>query len=139
MFFGRKLAKLDKKDDERITAYFEEFSAMCRRVCNQSTPEDIETKRGSVSSNSRFACFTCKEYYILYSIQVFTCAPELEQLSRSFANLMNFNLELDRIMSGDTRTAFVTVERMEPFSQPHLFFGCKFLFKIKCYKLQDTS
>jgi len=42
----RKLAKLDKKDDERITAYFEEFSAMCRRVCNQSTPEDLETKRG---------------------------------------------------------------------------------------------
>ena len=44
----RKLAKLDKKDDERITAYFEEFSAMCRRVCNQSTPEDLETKRGDV-------------------------------------------------------------------------------------------
>eukprot|EP00794_Sanderia_malayensis_P019257 gene19257-21185_t len=42
----RKLAKLEKKDDDRITAYYEEFVAMCRRVCNKSTPEDIETKKG---------------------------------------------------------------------------------------------
>ena len=51
----RKLAKLDKKDDERITAYFEEFSAMCRRVCNQSTPEDLETKRGDVAIYCKFS------------------------------------------------------------------------------------
>ncbi len=46
LHFLRKLAKLDKKDDDRITAYFEEFTAMCRRVTGKSTPEDLETKKG---------------------------------------------------------------------------------------------
>ena len=36
----RRLARLDKKNDERLTAYYIDFMAMCRRVCGQATEED---------------------------------------------------------------------------------------------------
>lgn len=36
----RRQARLDKKNDERLTAYYIDFMAMCRRVCGQATEED---------------------------------------------------------------------------------------------------
>ncbi|KAL9976050.1 hypothetical protein ACROYT_G013284 [Oculina patagonica] len=36
----RRLARLDKKNDERLTAYYIDFMAMCRRVCGQATEDD---------------------------------------------------------------------------------------------------
>lgn len=36
----RRLARLDKKNDERLTQYYLDFMAMCRRVCGQATEED---------------------------------------------------------------------------------------------------
>ena len=36
----RRQARLDKKNDERLTAYYIDFMAMCRRVCGQATQED---------------------------------------------------------------------------------------------------
>ena len=40
--FSRRLARLDKKNDERLTAYYVDFVAMCRRVCGRLTEEDQE-------------------------------------------------------------------------------------------------
>ena len=36
----RRQARLDKKNDERLTAYYIDFMAMCRRVGGQATEED---------------------------------------------------------------------------------------------------
>ena len=36
----RRLARLDKKNDERLTAYYIDFMAMCRRVCGKATDDD---------------------------------------------------------------------------------------------------
>ena len=36
----RLQAKLEKKHDDRLTTYFEEFMAMCRKVCGKETEED---------------------------------------------------------------------------------------------------
>lgn len=44
------MAKLDKKYDETLTAYFDEFMAMCRKICGRATSEDLR----------RIAGVTCK-------------------------------------------------------------------------------
>ena len=50
MFMFRQIARLDKKQDDSLTAYFEAFTAMCRRVCGRSTEEDIRLQRGRGAS-----------------------------------------------------------------------------------------
>lgn len=35
------MARLDKKNDDRLSAYFKEFIAMCKRVCGRATEEEI--------------------------------------------------------------------------------------------------
>jgi hypothetical protein len=35
------MARLDKKNDDRLSQYFKEFLAMCKRVCGRATDEDI--------------------------------------------------------------------------------------------------
>ena len=39
---NRRLARLDKKNDDRLTEYFKDFMAMCRRVCGRPLEEDSE-------------------------------------------------------------------------------------------------
>lgn len=43
----RIMAKLDKKQNGTLTAYYEEFMAMCRKVCGRSTEEDMLKYKGS--------------------------------------------------------------------------------------------
>ena len=40
--FNRRLARLDKKNDGRLTAYYKDFMAMCRTVCGRPLEEDRE-------------------------------------------------------------------------------------------------
>ena len=35
------MARLDKKNDDRLSQYFKEFLAMCKRVCGRATDEEI--------------------------------------------------------------------------------------------------
>lgn len=49
----RLQAKLEKKHDDRLTTYFEEFMAMCRKVCGKETEED-RRKFGDKGKNSLF-------------------------------------------------------------------------------------
>ena len=35
------MARLDKKNDGRLSLYFKEFLAMCKRVCGRATDEEI--------------------------------------------------------------------------------------------------
>ncbi len=35
------MARLDKKNDGRLSQYFKEFLAMCKRVCGRATDEEI--------------------------------------------------------------------------------------------------
>ena len=35
------MARLDKKNDNRLSSYFREFLAMCKRVCGRATDEEI--------------------------------------------------------------------------------------------------
>ncbi|XP_047133155.1 chromodomain-helicase-DNA-binding protein 8 isoform X1 [Hydra vulgaris] len=43
----RELARLEKKNDDSLTCYFEDFMSMCRRVCKKSTPDEIKSFQGS--------------------------------------------------------------------------------------------
>lgn len=49
----RLQAKLEKKHDDRLTTYFEEFMAMCRKVCGKETEED-RRRFGDKGKNSLF-------------------------------------------------------------------------------------
>ena len=40
-FLFRQMARLDKKNDARLSSYFKEFIAMCKRVCGRATDEEI--------------------------------------------------------------------------------------------------
>ena len=35
------MARLDKKSDDRLSQYFKEYIAMCKRVCGRATDEEI--------------------------------------------------------------------------------------------------
>lgn len=43
------MAKLDKKQNGTLTAYYEEFMAMCRKVCGRSTEEDMLKYKGKMT------------------------------------------------------------------------------------------
>lgn len=38
----RGLARLDKKNDDRLTDYYLDFMAMCRKVCGRGMDGDVE-------------------------------------------------------------------------------------------------
>jgi hypothetical protein len=40
LLLNRRLARLDKKNDDRLTLYYKDFIAMCRRVCGRPLEED---------------------------------------------------------------------------------------------------
>ena len=57
----RQLAKLDKKYDETLTSYFEDFMAMCRKVVGKKANKDPE------QTPSKFLFFFHDEY-IMFDI-----------------------------------------------------------------------
>lgn len=60
MFYllNRRLARLDKKNDDRLTEYYKDFMAMCRRVCGRPLEEDSErgTNVESISEERASRC-----------------------------------------------------------------------------------
>jgi len=42
----RQLAKLDKKQDETLTHYYEEFMAMCRKITGRASSDDLRRLSG---------------------------------------------------------------------------------------------
>ena len=41
ILFFRQLAKLDKKQDTTLTSYYDEFVAMCKKICKKATEKDL--------------------------------------------------------------------------------------------------